>query len=324
MGSLHLAIAPNGTLVYLPGGVVAGAQRSLVWVDRTGREEPLPAPPRAYTYPRISPDGTRVALDIRDQDNDIWTWDWDLERRTLTRLTFDAGGDEYPVWAPNGRSLFFGSGSTLAQNVFVQPADGTGRPERLTESPSDQDPQTIAPDGRLLVFRESNLSRATDLMLLGLEPSQPARPLMKTMFSELNAEISPDGRWLAYQSDESGRAEVYVRPFPEVETGRWQVSSEGGATPVWARASNELYFRSLTGAVMGARVETADRWRNATPTELFNGPYLMAAVNNGRRNDVASDGRFLMIRNIDVNAPPTHLVVVQNWFEELKRLVPTN
>ena len=106
-----------------------------------------------------------MAFDIRDQDNDIWTWD--QERRTLTRLTFDPGGDEYPVWAPNSRSLFFGSGPTLGQNVFVQPADGTGSPERLTESPSDQDPQTIAPDGRLLVFRESGPGRSIDLMLSG-------------------------------------------------------------------------------------------------------------------------------------------------------------
>ena len=136
----------------------------------------------------------------------------------------------------------------------------------------------------------------------------------------MNAEISPDGRWLAYQSDESGRAEVYVRPFPEVDAGRWQVSSEGGATPVWARAGDEFISFTHWGGHGRASGEEG-RWRNTTPTELFNGPYFWRQEQRQNVN-VARDGRFLMIRNVDVNAPPTHLVVVQNWHEELKRLVP--
>jgi Tol biopolymer transport system component len=150
-GGVDAAVA-NGMLVYVRGGVT-GADRSLVWVDRTGREEPVPAPPRAYQYPRISPDETRVALDVRDQENDIWIWDF--TRTTFTRFTFDPGGHEYPVWMPDGRRLVFGSGPPNAQNLFWKAADGTGVATRLTESPNDQDAHSVTPDGTVLIFRET-------------------------------------------------------------------------------------------------------------------------------------------------------------------------
>jgi serine/threonine-protein kinase len=137
-GAVDAVVAGDGTLAYVSGGDVAGANapRTLVWVDRQGRETPIPAPPRAYVYPRLSPEGTRVAVSAADQELDLWIWD--LARGTLTRLTFDPGSDDYPVWTPDGRRLIFSSERTTARNIFWQAADGTGAVERLTDSPNQQ------------------------------------------------------------------------------------------------------------------------------------------------------------------------------------------
>ena len=273
-GGIDMAITTTGTLAYVAGLGAAGAQLSLVWVDRMGREEPLTTPMRGYQYARIAPDGTRVALDIRDQDYDIWILDF--ARQTLTRFTFDPSLDMYPVWAPDSRRIVFASDRAGSQNLYSQAADGTGAVERLTESASPHFPYGITPHGDALVLREDTPQRSSDLLRLPLAagPSGLSRagsrdagalqPLVQSTFAELNAEVAPDGRWLAYQSNESGRDEIYVRPFPNAAAGRWQLSTGGGRTPLWARTGREQ------GAV------------------------------------------------------PPQIVVVYNWFEELKRLVPTN
>jgi serine/threonine-protein kinase len=146
------------------------------------------------------------------------------------------------------------------------------------------------------------------------------------MFAELNAELAPDGRWLAFQSNESGRDEIYVRPFPDVAGGRWQVSTSGGRTPLWARTGRELFYRSADGAVMGVRVEPGPAWRGSPSTQVLPARYFDDSGTTGRTFDVAPDGRrFLMMKEAGgEGAAPPQMVVVQNWFEELKRLVPTN
>jgi protein kinase-like protein/WD40 repeat protein len=340
-GAVDMAIAANGTMVYVPGDARPTA-RSLVWVDRLGREEPVSAPRRAFQYPRISPDGTRVALDVRDEDLDIWIWDF--ASLTFTRLTFDPGGDEYPVWMPDSRRVIFGSGPPNAQNLYWKAADGTGSAERLTQSPSDQDAQSVSPDGKLLVFRETGASaptRSIDLMLLTL-PVAPAssrpsasrdgsplgvKPLTHTVYAESTAEISPGGQWLAYESNESGREEIYIRPFPEVDSGRWQVSTGGGRTPVWSRNGEELFYVSTEDALMGVRVNAGSPWHSTTPARVFQGKYFYGGpgTGTGRTYDIAPDGRrFLMIKEDATNeAAPQNLVLVQHFDEELKRLVPT-
>jgi hypothetical protein len=340
-GAVEAAIAANGTMVFVPGNAPATV-RSLVWVDRTGREEPVSAPRRAYQYPRISPDGTRVALDVRDEDLDIWIWDF--ARLTFTRLTFDPGGDEYPVWMPDGRRVIFGSGPPNAQNLFWKAADGTGSAERLTQSPNDQDAQSVTPDGKLLVFREIGASaptRSIDLMLLALPAASPSshanasgdgspllvKPLTHTVYAESAAEVSPGGQWLAYESNESGREEIYIRPFPDIDSGRWQVSTGGGRLPLWSRSGEELFYLSSEDALMAVRVNAGPSWRSATPTRLFQAKYFYGGTGNGtgRTYDIAPDGRrFLMIKeDAGTAAAPQNLVVVQHFDEELKRLVPT-
>ena len=151
--------------------------------------------------------------------------------------------------------------------------------------------------------------------------------LVRTKFNELNPEISTDGRWLAYQSNESGQNEIYVRPFPDANSGRWQISTGGGTRPLWARSGKELFYLGPSGAVMSAAVEGGSTFRAGNPVRLFEGRYFMSATSAGRTYDVSPDGRrFLMIKPVgspEQTAAPTSLIVVQNWFEELKRLVPT-
>jgi len=343
-GATNFGVANDGTLLYVPGGVVSGggasAPKTLVWVDRQGREEPLPAPPRAYTYPRISPDGTRVALDIRDQMQDIWVWDF--ARATLTRVTFNPGADQYPVWTPDSRRLLFGTGVFGAATLAWQSADGTGTVERLADAANTQIqvPFAISPDGARVVVRVGQPAPRTaglDLAAILLGRERRVEPLIQTPYRELNADVSPDGRWLAYESDESGQREVYVRPFPDVSGGRWQVSSGGGTRPVFTRNGQELVYLMTAGGVGGAvtlmslRVQPAPTWSAGNPTKLFTGGYFYndgaGAAGEGRTYDVSPDGRcFLMVKEVGTKQPTAapNLVVIQSWGEELKRLAPRN
>jgi serine/threonine protein kinase/Tol biopolymer transport system component len=324
-GAANVAVAADGTLVYIPGGVATWARSSLVWVDRQGAETPVPASPRSYVYPRLSPDGTRLAFFISEQELDVWLWD--LARPALTRATFDPGLDTYPVWTPDGRQLLFSSERAGARNLFAQAADGTGALRRLTESPNAQLPTSISPDGTRLVFTEIETA-AGDVWQLRLDGRPAVTPLVRTPFNERNGEVSPDGRWLAYEANDSGRFEVYVRPFPDVTRGRWQVSTNGGTRPLWARNSQELFYLAPPDALMRVGVARASTWAATAPTKLFEGDYGAAAFHSGRTYDVSPDGRrFLMIKNGgagDPNATPASMVVVLNWTEELKQRVPTN
>ena len=334
-GAADFVLATDGTLVYVDApGAGSFATRTLVWVDRQGREQPVPAPPRAYVYPRLSPDGARVAVSSADQESDIWMWD--LARQTLTRLTSDPGTDNYPVWTPDGRRLIFASQRAGGSNLYWQAADGTGAAERLTESGNQQQPSGVSPDGTRVVFHEVTPMMGNDLMLLTLDgalrpPSQGSgepRPLLQTQFAERNGIVSPDGRWLAYESNSSGRYEIYVRPFPNVADGQWQVSTTGGVRPLWARNGQELFYMAPDSALMAVRTEArGTSWNAGPPAKLLEAGYFAAGGNAGRTYDISPDGqRFLMIEQggADQTAAPPQIVVVKNWVEELKRLVPTN
>jgi serine/threonine-protein kinase len=325
------AVSMDGTLVYVqaPADLAERSARTLVWVDRRGKEEPIPAPPRTYTYPRLSPDGTRVALDIRDQQNDVWIWD--LRRATLTRLSIEPGLDQSPVWTPDSRRLIFSSNRAGQLNLWWQAADGTGPAERLTTSSITQNPTGSAPDGTAVVFYENTLTMGgRDLMRLALDGTRKVTPLVQTKFDEQNGGVSPDGRWLAYQSDSSGRFEIYVRPFPNVSAGQWLVSTAGGRQPLWARSGKELFYVGPDSLLMRVSVEARGAtWNAGTPIQLFEGRSFFFNIGNatfGRTYDVSPDGqRFLMIKAIgaDPATAPPNIIVVQHWVDELKGLVPT-
>jgi serine/threonine-protein kinase len=342
-GAVDAAVAGDGTLAYVLGRSTSDvfAQRTLVWVDRQGGETPIPAPPRPYVYPQLSPDGTRVAVNAQDQDNDIWIWD--LSRTTLTRVTFDPGFDGYPVWTPDGRRLVFGSVRAEQLNLYMEAADGTGSVTRLTTSANGQNPTAITPDGTRIIVSELTPTRQRDLRLLTLAPTGPTagqgradpiepprvEPLLETRFEERGGIVSPDGRWLAYESNSSGRFEIYVRPFPHVGDGQWQVSSAGGVQPLWARSGRELFYLAPDGALLSVPVDPrGSAWNAGTATKLFAGHYFTGSgVYTARQYDMSPDGqRFLMIKEgggTDQTATPPQIIIVQHFDEELKRLVPT-
>lgn len=327
-GVAQFAIASNGTLVYLPKDAVEGSLvRTLVWVDRNGVEEPIDAPARGYYAPRVSPDGARVAVEI---ENDIWIFD--LSRQTLTRLTNDPAFESVAIWTPDGRAVIFSSGrsgrSTLAPlNLFSRAVNGTRPVERLTQAPAArQVPYAVTPDGATLIYREHGTDPSGDpgdIMMMSLGGRRESTPLIRTDSREMNAELSPDGRWLAFQSNESGRDEVYVRPFPNASAGKWQISSGGGVRPLWARNGQELFYES-SRALMRVALTLGAKIESGTPTKLFEGPYFYNVIE--RMYDVSPDGRrFLMIkerRPSEDPAPSPRLIVVQNWVAELNRRVP--
>jgi serine/threonine-protein kinase len=322
-GGVDAVVAGDGTLAYV-SGTVEGTPRSLVWVDRQGRETPIHAQPRPYFLPALSPDGARLAVFVNDQERDLWLWD--LGRTTFTRLTFSPGVDVVQVWTPDSRRLIFTSERAGVRNLFWQAADGSGAAERLIESPNTQYPTGVSPDGRRLVFADETPQTDTDVSMIELDGTHRVTRLVQTPFTERNGTISPDGRWLAYEANDSGQFEIYVRPFPEVNSGRRQVSTTGGTRPIWTRGGQELVYASPTGALMGVGVARGPSWAATTPTLLVKEGYFTIPIWWGRSYDVSPDGqRFLMIKEggADGTAAPASIIVVQNWVEELKRLVPT-
>ncbi|MDA2928037.1 hypothetical protein MYX78_12555, partial [Acidobacteria bacterium AH-259-G07] len=323
-GEAQFAFSQTGTLIYLPGGEGGGGQRSLVWVDREGNEEPLAAEPRTYRSPRLSPDGSRLAIDVVGRNTDVWIYD--LAHDTSTRLTFDPAVDAYPLWTPDGLRVMFRSNREVGQGLFWKAADGTGQVERLTTSLNFQYPHSFAPDGKRLVFVEWNPETSYDIHMLSTEGEPAAKPLLQTQFNEGQPAISPDGQWIAYQSNESGRQEVYVRPFPNVEEGKRQISSDGGRETIWGPQGQKLFYRSLNGQeVMVVSIKTEPTFTRGNPEVLFTGSYFSGF---GRDYDISPDGqRFLMMKageQTEESSAPTQLIVVLNWFDELKRLVPTD
>ena len=319
----QFALSDSGTLVYRPGIYTGNAKRSLMWVDRTGKEAPIAANARSYVYPRLSPDGTRVAVSVAEDEQDIWMID--LAKETSNRFTFGPARELCPLWDPTSRYLIFDSGDGTNADLFRKAADGTGPVEPLTQGGTGGYPQTISPDGKYVVFRRSELADV-HLFVLPLDRSSAPKTLFPGSKSdEGNADISPDGQWIAYDSNESGTAEVYVRPFPDVETGKWQISSGGGRKPVWSRSGREVYFETppMTGnpQLASVAVQPGRPFTHGSQLPLFalrkytSGP-------SGRAYDVAPDGRFLEERLEGADAStPQALHVIVNWFDDVRARV---
>ena len=314
-GGAQYGLSATGSLAYVPGG--SQAEEKLVWVSRNGTEQPLAAPPHVYIYPRISPDGRRVAVAVAGQETQIWLYD--LGRDTLTRFTFGGSLNSVPAWTSDGKRVAFESNKEGPSNLFWQLADGSGGLERLTTGEYPHLPRSFSPDGQSLAFVEVN-NTGVDILVLRLSDLK-VQPFLRTPFNESVPSFSPDGRWLAYVSDESGLYEVYVQPYPG-PGGKYQISTGGGTEPVWNRNGKELFYRS-GDKMMAVDITTQPSFSAGKPKMLFEGPYVPDALTYPYY-DVSPDGqRFLMIKPSEETSSLTQIVVVQNWFEELKRRVPT-
>jgi serine/threonine-protein kinase len=309
----QFSISDTGSLIYVPGGNQASSH-TLVWVDRDGKDEPLPIAPHSFSKPRLAPDGRQVAVVVDNRR----IWSYDIARATLTPLTAADAQTNFPVWTPDGSRLAFSSNRDGVLNMFLMPVDGGGPAERLTTSVLYQDPHSFSPDGRLLVFVELHPSSAQDIWVLPTGSGRKPRPLMTTQFVEAGPMLSPDGQWLAFVSNESGDNEVYVRPFSGSRK-KTRISSDGGQELAWAPDGRELFYRN-GDRMMAVDIVTQPTLRPGKPRLLFERAFAKGGP--WRDYDVSLDGRrFLMLKPTREDVPLTQLNVVLNWQEELQRLV---
>ena len=327
-GAVDYAVAKNGTLVYLPAGLTGTHEHILVWVDREGRETQVTEEEKDFRVPRISPDGKQIVFSVGDPAaNQVWIYD--VEADSLSRFTFDEERSGSSSWSPDSKWLIFQSGRSGAQGMVRQPVDRSVPPERLTSTPNSRHmPNSWSRDGRFLAFTDGNspATGTTDIAILALEEDQEPEYFVATPATECCPKFSPDGKWLAYVSDESGRLQVYVRPFPGPEV-KWLISeeNEGGGQPVWSPDGKELFYRS-GDKTMVVSIQTQDQTLRAeSPRVLFEGRYVSHSTPAGfQYYDISPDGkRFLMMKE-GLAQEQVQVNVVLNWFEELKRLVPTN
>jgi len=320
-GAANFALSRSGSLAYIPASAVA-SEGTLTWVDRGNQTHPLPAPPRAYFSPRVSPDGQRVAMAIASEENvDVWVYH--LARGTLTRLTFD-GRSGGPVWSPDGKRIAFITDREGGWAILSKTADGGGAEEALLPK---QDclltPESWSPDGKFLSYRSQSPDTGLDVFILPLEGERKPRPFVQTKFNKFGSKFSPDGHWIAYNSAESGRNEVYVQPFPG-PGGKWQVSTDGGSAPVWARNGRELFYLTAT-KLMSVNVTTQPNFSASTPKVVADIPPGVPG-RPGRSSgvyDVSPDGqRLLFVKASEEHPPLAEVRVIVNWAEELRRRAP--
>ena len=330
-GAAQFDVAETGTLVYAPRSV--SDRLTLTWVDRGGREEVVPAEARAYRHPRVSPDGQRLVIEVLEfDDTNIWVGD---RRGTFTPLTLEEGDDSSPIWSSDGSRIAFSSARS-GGGLFSRAASGT-RTDQLLVRGVEWRPSTWTTNGRL-VYEQL---RGGQIEVMGNEPGDPPQSFTlvndPAYFDILHPSFSPDGRWLAYHSTESGQSEIYVRPFPNLDDDKHLVSSGGGYSPVWSADGKELFYfhglgvtarpqRTPDGRLMAVTIRTQPTFAAGAPTPLFSLRDYVTPSPLGRQYDIGPDGRFLMLKDVTPGGSRIggQIVIVQNWFEELKRLVPTN
>ena len=327
--SASFALGGNGSLAYFPEREQTESPRALVWVDRQGQEEELPLPPRSYVWPRVSPDGMHAAVWTIDS-RDVWVTE--LERGTLSRLTTYEGNDTTPLWTPSGERVVFQS-TRAPRGLYSKAADGTGTVELLLRANEDwafMNPMSWSGDGRTLVFHYWSPDTAGDIGVLPMGGEREWEPLLETPAIELAPAVSQDGKWLAYLSDQTGQAEVYVERFPNLGDRR-QISVDGGMGPQWSPDGRELFYRRLgDGALMVVSFDSASGAVRGRPEVVFDGRYFHALggpFDNPGYIDygIAPEGdRFLMLKDVasTTGASQERIVIVGNWLDELDRRPP--
>ena len=339
-GSAHFDISRTGSLAYAVGKA-EGGERTLVWVDREGKASPLPLPPRSYLFPRISPDGRQIAFEIEGVNHDLYVYD--PARDVTAKLTTD-GVSHAPVWTPDGRHIAFRSWKAGTMTMWWMPADRSGPEERLTMVGARQSVVSFSPDGRYLLFNQMDMggmgmdgdmgmmgsggmeSGGTSVWVLPMQGDRTPQPFAKSNFVHGSGKFSPDGKWVAYCSNEPGQNEVFVQQWPGPGP-KTQITSQGGTDPIWSRTSNELFYRDRD-KMMVVDVVTQPTFQASKPRLLWEAHYSHGMSSScgppgttEGNYDVTGDGRrFLMIKDLDEDAQSTRVIVVLNFAEELKAL----
>jgi eukaryotic-like serine/threonine-protein kinase len=329
VAAAHVALSPAGTLAYVRSRDRRPNVRSLLWVDRAGREEPLGQRDEPYAYPRLSPDNRFVGVTMQaDSRDDIWLLD--IARRTARPLTTETSNERYTVWTPDGKRVAFASSRADDAATWLLSVDGSGAPTRIAGFPVSRYlnffPTSISPQGdRLVVTSTSPVrtspSTSADIWMVPLQGGEP-KPLLQTSATERNGEISPNGKWLAYETIENGQTNIIVRPFPDVESGHWRVSNGGGSQPLWSRDGKELFYLDAANFLNRVPIEAGSSFTTGPQTKLLSRMYVAAIPTYaGRQYDISRDGkRFLVMKEVapTTKEEPTTIVIVQNWFEELR------
>jgi serine/threonine-protein kinase len=320
-GAAYFDISSIGSLAYAEGQA-EGGERTLEWVDRQGRAKPLPLPPRSYLFPRISPDQETLAVEVEGPTHNLYTYDF--AREVMTKLTTD-GLSHAPVWTPDGKNLCFRSWKAGTMTMWRMPSDRSGPETRLTNVGAWQSAVAVSPDGRYLSFDQMmNKDTGTDIYVLPLDGSGQPRPLVQSKFGDAAAKFSPNGKWVAYCSNESGKAEAFVQRWPGPGP-KIQISSEGGTDPLWSQKGDEIFYRN-GDKMMVVPVSLAGGFKAGKPRLLWEGHYSHGmssscgppGVSSGNYCISADAQRFLMVKDNDQDVYSSKLVVILNWTRTLE------
>lgn len=298
----------NGVISYQPDRVTPS---SLIWLDRSGKQTGTAGEPGFFSNARLSPDGKRIVVirhETHTEEGDIWLLD--LEKNNLSRFTFKPDIYSSPTWTPDGKGILFGG-----VNIFRKDSSGTGNESLIFKSLFSKNPTSITRDGKYVAVSVDNAKTQQDLWILPLSGAAPYA-FLNAAYNENYGQFSPDGRWLAYASDESGKSEIYVRPFPAKDAGKWQVSTSGGILPVWRADGKELYFVSSQNMLMAAEIKASDTFDSGTPQALFQMPLI--TITDDTLYDVTTDGQRFIMTNQPGKVFRPSISVVVNWAPDLK------
>jgi serine/threonine protein kinase len=316
-GGSAFSVSENGVLVYQSG--IQSSQ--LVFVDRVGKQVQSVGPPGEYRNATLSPDGSRVVIDrysvgIRAGSRDLWLYE--LARGTVSRLTFDPSENSDAIWSPDGKQIVFESTRGGSRGFYKKLSSGTGAEETLFKASDLRAPRDWSSDGKFILFERSDPKTGFDLWVLPLFGDHKPFPFLQTEFQELDGRFSPNGRWIAYDSNESGKREVYVQPFP-ASAGKWQISTNGGSDPIWRSDGKELFYLATDGKIMAEPVKSEATFEAGVPKALFQTMFIGFVRGGFEHYRVTADGQRFLVNMPSAGGTPPPITVVLNWAAGLKR-----